>query len=108
MRNIDELLKERRRIWNENDMWSDGLDAIITELINNYFRNDYRNVVSFLDSLDASDMDQFTQFFEDIIAVIPDKELMDYMESLPAKYPSVDFELDLKWAREKFSEKSAH
>ena len=102
MRTLNELIEERRRIWNDNDMWSDGLDMIVSELIQNHFKGDYKNVIDFLNSLSDTDFDMFTQFYEDFIREIPSADLLEYMYKTIEMRPGVDVKKDVEWAQEAF------
>ena len=104
MRTLKEIVDERRRIWIDNDMWTDGLDMIVSELIQDHFMGDYRNVISFLDSLSEEDFDMFTQFYEDFIREFHSQELLDYMYISVRKYPNLDIEKDVEWAQKEFSD----
>lgn len=104
MRALNELIEERRRIWNDNDMWSDGLDMIVSELIQNHFKGDYKNVIDFLNSLSDTDFDMFTQFYEDFIREIPSADLLEYMYKTIEMRPGVDVKKDVEWAQEAFDD----
>jgi len=104
MRTLKELIDERRRIWIDNDMWTDGLDMIVSELIHDHFKGDYRNVISFLDSLSEEEFDMFTQFYEDFIREFHNHELLEYMYKSVTKYPNLDIEKDVEWAQKEFSD----
>ena len=102
MRTLNELIEERRRIWNDNDMWFDGLDMIVSELIQNHFKGDYKNVIDFLNSLSDTDFDMFTQFYEDFIREISSADLLEYMYKTIEMRPGVDVKKDVEWAQEAF------
>ena len=103
MRTIEELKKERDRIWNDGDMWNDGLEMILDELVKDHFESNYKKAIDFLASLSEEEVDRYSQFFEDFIERMPHPDLLNYMISLSDKYPNIDLKQDIVWAKDAFS-----
>ncbi|WP_088809392.1 MULTISPECIES: hypothetical protein [unclassified Listeria] len=92
---IENLINERKELLPDdpriNEIW-DELTQIFSE--------DEKTTIEYLNNCSESQLKWISEVFEDISENLQSEDLIDTLEKLQKKFPNLDLEMDISYAKE--------
>lgn len=92
---IENLISERKK-----KLSDDPRIGEIWDELKKIFSQDEKSTIEYLNNCSESQLEWISEVFEDISENLQSEDFIDTLEKLPKKYPDLDLEMDISYAKE--------